>query len=383
MVASSLLLLLPLLAVAGCATALPRPNILFLQCDEMDGRILDPRHPLSHVTAMPALRKLASRGINFVASYAENPLCAPSRASTFTGRRTSSIRTWNNVKALTTVIGQPSVSDPACAKIVGYGPTWCVAEGRRQNVTTSIRHSLVALGYDVRLYGKMDTGGEVCRPEIDVCNAKGYHDPGNWTVGPNARDVTTYYHGDLIHSWAGAAGISRPVFKPLDSPNKWINLSNPDGGPFATDWPTIDLCTTFLKGLPTHPAPGAKPFALYCSILDPHPPVSLLLLATIVRNICLWLRASVRVCCGAGSQPGSAALVDCTRSISPTPPTSRPLTTTRSTALSTPPSGSPGSSSILQIASKLKRRACRLSTTGRWRGSSPSAGMGRPLRRIK
>ena len=104
------------LAVASGAT---RPNILFLQCDEMDGRVLDPSHPLSRVTSMSHLEALASRGVNFLRTYAENPLCAPSRASTFTGRRTSSIRTWNNVKALTTLIDAPDEADAHCARIVG------------------------------------------------------------------------------------------------------------------------------------------------------------------------------------------------------------------------------------------------------------------------
>ena len=70
-------------------------------------------------------------------TYAENPLCAPSRAGTWTGRRTASIRTWNNVKALTTLIGQPDVPDAQCEKVVGYGAEWCVAEGKKQNVRTS------------------------------------------------------------------------------------------------------------------------------------------------------------------------------------------------------------------------------------------------------
>ena len=85
----------------------------------MDGRILDPSHPLSKVTRMPNLEKLAERGVNFVRMYAENPLCAPSRASTFTGRRTSSIRVWNNVKAITSVIDDHNTPDPTCATVVG------------------------------------------------------------------------------------------------------------------------------------------------------------------------------------------------------------------------------------------------------------------------
>eukprot|EP00040_Diaphanoeca_grandis_P010099 m.51727 g.51727 ORF g.51727 m.51727 type:complete len:575 (+) comp21492_c0_seq1:126-1850(+) len=255
-------LTLATLVVGGPA----RPNILFLQCDEMDGRILDPTHPLSHVTSMPHLRGLAARGVNFIRTYAENPLCAPSRASTFTGRRTSSIRVWNNVKAITTLIDQPGVADPNCAKIAGYGSDWCIAEGKRQNVTSSIRHALVDLGYDVKLLGKIDTGGGVCRNGIDKCDATGYHDTGKWNA---TEPVSTYFHGDLIHSWAGSAGIDRPIFKPLEGPNRWINETNPNGGPF-NDWSTIQGCVDWLHA--RNQTSGDRPFALYCSILDPHPP---------------------------------------------------------------------------------------------------------------
>lgn len=210
--------------------------------------------------------------------YAENPLCAPSRASTWTGRRTASIRTWNNVKALTSIIGQPEVADSTCARVVGYGAEWCIAEGKKQNVSHlgSIRHALVALGYRVQLFGKMDTGGGVCRAGIDICNANGYHDTGNWSTATVAHDSRpTYYHGDLIHSWAGEAGISKPVFQPLLARNGWINETYPNGGPFPNDWPTIKRCQDWIEALPHSPADvevAGKPWALYCSVCDPHPP---------------------------------------------------------------------------------------------------------------
>ena len=58
---------------------------------------------------------------------------------------------------------------------------WCVAEGKKQNVTSSIRHALVDAGYDVTLYGKMDTGGGICRQGIDECaGGNGYHDTGTY-----------------------------------------------------------------------------------------------------------------------------------------------------------------------------------------------------------
>jgi hypothetical protein len=43
-----------------------KKNILFLMCDSMDGRVLDPTSPVSSRVAMPNLRELASQGTNFV-----------------------------------------------------------------------------------------------------------------------------------------------------------------------------------------------------------------------------------------------------------------------------------------------------------------------------
>lgn len=116
----------------------------------------------------------------------------------------------------------------------------------------------------------------------DICNANGYHDTGNWStsafpIGGSNGVGGTYFHGDLIHSWAGAANISRPVFQSLEARNGWINESNPAGGPCALDWPTIHRCVDFLGGLAAmagsdEDAAPVQPFALYCSVIDPHPP---------------------------------------------------------------------------------------------------------------
>ena len=64
-----------------------RNNILFLMSDSHDGRTLDPTDatvfPAQH---LPNLRRLASRGTNFVRTYAHSPQCTPSRSSMYTGR---------------------------------------------------------------------------------------------------------------------------------------------------------------------------------------------------------------------------------------------------------------------------------------------------------
>merc|ERR1712072_546504 len=101
--------------------------------------------------------------------------------------------------------------------------------------------------------------------------ASGFHDTGNWSGFPDgpthATKATPYYFpGDVLHSWATTANISKPIFGPIDSPNH-IDVVN--GNSFEKkDWNTIDACVQFLR---KH-SPGDAPFFLYCSVLSPHPP---------------------------------------------------------------------------------------------------------------
>eukprot|EP00039_Didymoeca_costata_P024854 m.11737 g.11737 ORF g.11737 m.11737 type:complete len:567 (+) comp4511_c0_seq1:3-1703(+) len=251
-------------AVAGNSPA----SIVFLQCDEMDGRVLDPKSPFSKIVSTPNLDKLAASGVSFV-TYANNPLCAPSRASMFTGRYTSSIRAYNNVKAITADVTNSSIPDPTCAKIVGYGPEWCVQQGKLANIKSTINLAFENAGWNVHLVGKMDTGGG---PKMNppLTFATGYHDNGNWSnkLGP----PDTYFPGDFLHSWARSANISKPALAPLEGPNTWINLNNPDGGPFPNDWKVTDECIKFLNDLGGKAVIDDTPFFLYCSVLNPHPP---------------------------------------------------------------------------------------------------------------
>ncbi|MEE2658270.1 MAG: sulfatase-like hydrolase/transferase [Candidatus Latescibacterota bacterium] len=57
-------------------------NLLFLMCDQMQGRLLDPDHPC----LTPNLDRLAARGVRFTRAYTPNAICSPARASLMTGR---------------------------------------------------------------------------------------------------------------------------------------------------------------------------------------------------------------------------------------------------------------------------------------------------------
>ena len=61
------------------------------------------------------------------------------------------------------------------------------------------------------------------------------------------------------------------MFQSLDARNGWINETNKNGGPFATDWPTIANCINYISALDDRDA-TRTPWALYCSVVDPHPP---------------------------------------------------------------------------------------------------------------
>ncbi len=77
-----------------------RPNILFIETDSQDGRLMSCMgHPaLRGVT--PNFDRLAARGVLFRQTYSNNPICCPSRASMFSGQFTHHCEGWNNYKGL-------------------------------------------------------------------------------------------------------------------------------------------------------------------------------------------------------------------------------------------------------------------------------------------
>ena len=76
------------------------PNIIFIMCDSMDGRVMGCMgHPaMSHST--PNLDRLADKGNLFINAYTNSPLCVPARASLWSGRYVHHCEAWNNFKGL-------------------------------------------------------------------------------------------------------------------------------------------------------------------------------------------------------------------------------------------------------------------------------------------
>lgn len=75
-------------------------NILFVQCDSMDGRAMGCMGHPALAGATPNIDRLARRGVIFRNAYSNNPICCPSRASMWSGQFTHRCGGWNNYKGL-------------------------------------------------------------------------------------------------------------------------------------------------------------------------------------------------------------------------------------------------------------------------------------------
>ncbi|MBN1642125.1 MAG: sulfatase-like hydrolase/transferase [Anaerolineae bacterium] len=107
------------------AQPVERPNILFVQCDSMDGRAMGCMGHPAMARATPNLDALARRGVLFRNAYCNNPICCPSRASMWSGLYTHACEGWNNYKGL-------------------------------ELDTPTFRDTLDAAGYRTQTYGKTD-----------------------------------------------------------------------------------------------------------------------------------------------------------------------------------------------------------------------------------
>ncbi|MFM1904179.1 MAG: Choline-sulfatase [Planctomycetota bacterium] len=71
------------LGIAGSASAGERPNVVLIVCDDLNDYVEGMEgHPQART---PGLKSLAESGVMFRRAYSSNPICAPSRASLFTG----------------------------------------------------------------------------------------------------------------------------------------------------------------------------------------------------------------------------------------------------------------------------------------------------------
>ena len=71
-----------------------KPNILLIQADQLTSQVLSMYG--NNMAVTPNIQALADRGVTFLNSYCNNPVCGPSRASMMTGQLSSAIGCYDN-----------------------------------------------------------------------------------------------------------------------------------------------------------------------------------------------------------------------------------------------------------------------------------------------
>ena len=200
----------------------PPPSFVFLLSESLDGRLLRPGSPakIPHIRAL-----LAGGSVRFDVAYSNNPVCAPSRSSLWSGRAPHKIPhkhngfsvrgAWNNYEGL----------DPAM---------------------DTLDSLLNASGYGVQLTGKMDTaiGGHTLTCQL-TSTSFNIDFPYNITRdgGWNQEDDMCASQGDIAPG--GSAG--------------------PAGSVFAADWKDIAATAAFAATAP-------QPLLAYAGTSILHPP---------------------------------------------------------------------------------------------------------------
>eukprot|EP00966_Prymnesium_polylepis_P190761 4421022-Prymnesium_polylepis.1 len=257
------------MASPGLAATKP-PNILFLMCDSMDGRVVDPTSPVSKYVATPNLDSLASEGVNFVRTYAASPQCVPSRTSMLAGRRTDQIRAFSNGNGLAADPSAPNKLDNNCVKY--YDQETCAHWAATQRVNSTFfdalspvyggstgedcvrcRDSNGAVGFTPTLciMGKVDVGQNIGSRYGPHATADGWHN------GPGLSILTR------------AADIRKPT-----KPNPRSITNDKDDHVHPEDWLMHTACIDCLnaKGAAHREGRASPAWFLYCSLNIPHPP---------------------------------------------------------------------------------------------------------------
>ncbi len=147
-------------AAAGIAPTSARPpNIIFLQTDSMDGRLLDPTSPYFYKLKAKGFKDyLVDGGASFARHYTNSPQCVPSRTSMMTSRYVHEIGSTNNGQgfARSTLTGK---LDSSCVAV--WDEATCAEFADRQNVSATIVDVMRDAGYALHLFGRFDTGAGI------------------------------------------------------------------------------------------------------------------------------------------------------------------------------------------------------------------------------
>ena len=222
-----------------------QPNIIWLQTDSMDGRLLDPTSDYYYKIYMDGIKsQLVGNGVNFAKHHTASPQCVPSRTSMLTSRYVHETGTTNNGQGLarSTKTGK---LDSNC--VSEWGAAACTAFAAQQNQSYTFLDLLAAAGYDLQLFARFDVGAGV----IDDY--------------PQHRPTGDGFHGgpslDILARGANVPGTTKE--------EPYAATSVDDKDPYGTDQAAGATVIDFLTN---HDPSEDKPFFLWLGLLAPHPP---------------------------------------------------------------------------------------------------------------
>eukprot|EP01083_Nonionella_stella_P165491 550644_1 len=224
-----------------------KPNILFLNVDEMDGRNMDPTSPEQYTPiSMPNLRDMATKGVQFVRHYSNGPQCVCGRSVMWSGRRTNDIHVYNNNMGF--AASSNGTLDRDC--VTHYNESKCQRTAMLQNLNYTILDAMQSLGYNVYIYGKLHIGAGIMQMSSQS-NAS----------CPAFASAT---------SANSLASITRSanIFKPSQG-NPMNGYNDNSQNPHAADEHIANSCIQRLNELGS--TAQTEPFLLYCSLNIPHP----------------------------------------------------------------------------------------------------------------
>ncbi|MCL2832074.1 MAG: sulfatase-like hydrolase/transferase [Treponema sp.] len=182
-----------------------KPNIVFIECDSMDGRAFGAMgfSPLKQAT--PALDRIARDGVMFERAYSNNPICCCSRASMVSGQYTYNCHAWNNYKGIPQ--NQPTFFtefEKAGYQMGIFGKTDYVSGNhtQRARVTAWLRTA------NLRLPEYNDA-----KPEIIESQEKCFHRPDWEKVDQSVEFLKNHAVGEKPFFLYVGFGLPHPAFK--------------------------------------------------------------------------------------------------------------------------------------------------------------------------
>lgn len=236
--------LLPLAAAVATAYAASRPNVIWLQVDSMDGRLVDPTSPYSQHVRLPTMQSLAAAGVNFARTYSASPQCVPSRSATVTSHYPHEIRAWNNGIG----IAQNTRTGGLDANCVAqWSRQQCEAFAALQRVNTTIIDAFVDANYTMGMFGRFDFGNGILQ-DWNGTTGDGFHGGPDITILSRAADIRRNTKTD---------------------PYSMVNDNATDPADYRPDEAAMGRAIDWLN---THDPTDPMPFFLWYGILAPHPP---------------------------------------------------------------------------------------------------------------